>query len=994
MYLLRKLLLFTLCFCFCVSLKAQNVSIAGSISNSSNQELAGVNIVEKGTNNRTQSDFDGRFLIKVSDPKSVLVISHVGYEPQEVPLNGQIKISVILQFKNSELNDVVVIGYGVVKKKDLTGSVAQVKSEELNQFPTSNALQSLSGRAAGVRVIQNDGTPGAQPSIRIRGTTSILGSNEPLYVVDGLPGASISGLQSSDIASMEILKDASATAIYGSRGANGVVIVTTKKGTPGRTLVEYNGSYGIQSPAKRLNLMNNEQWAEFYNEQAVNDKIAPYFSDAQIDSIKNQPSIDWQKMVLRNAPITSHSVSVSGGNEKTQFSVSGNIFQQDGIIRNNDFKRYSIRANLTHKISNIFSVTYNSLLSMTVNQSKGTGVGSNRGGGLLGAMLMASPAISPYDDEGALRRINTEYPWLSNSLSNPLYILREQNNKTVDDQELANVALSITPINGMTIKLSGSIQNDDSRNNAFTQVDANMGSAGSASVSSSRSTNLLSENTINYTKRIGKHNFSVLGGFTYQDYTASNLSGSGIGFLSNIEESYDLAGAATPGIPSSGYNNSVLISYLGRFNYSYDDRYLVTFSYRQDGSSKFSTQHKWSGFPSGALAWVVSNEKFMHSLPYISNLKLRGSYGASGNNALNPYQTLNMLGSSKVVFGDALYTVYSPGTTKPGPLKWETTNEYDAGLDIGILNNRVNMTADYYYKKTTNLLNTVQLPPSSGYASTLENVGAIENHGWEFSADARIIDRQVKWSANANISFNRNKVLKLYGGQDIYGSAFFPGPFNDFVNLLREGQPVGIFYGYVDDGYTADGNIKYKDIHEDGVINSQDKTYIGNPNPRFTYGFNSDISYKGFSLSVFLQGSQGNDIFNLNAAQTIDLGFGLNEPVEVFNNHWTPNNTNAKYPKITKSLAGNVSSRFVENGSYLRFKNIQLGYDLPITKHVNWIKNIQVYVSAQNLFTITKYSWYDPEVNSYGSGNSLNIGIDSYGYPTAKSFTFGVRCTF
>ena len=528
----------------------------------------------------------------------------------------------------------------------------------------------------------------------------------------------------------------------------------------------------------------------------------------------------------------------------------------------------------------------------------------------------------------------------------------------------------------------------------FTQIDPIISSTGAATVGTNQIKSVLSENTISYNKTFGDHTIAAVAGFSYQDNTITSLGASGTGFLSNIVETSDLQGASNQGIATTGYNKSVLLSYLGRLNYTFKGKYLATVSYRRDGSSKFSILNKWSDFPSAALAWRVSEEKFMQQLKFISNLKLRTSYGASGNNALNPYQTLNVLGSSKVVFGDALYSAYGPGTTKPGQLKWETTNSYDIGIDAGFLDNRINLSIDYYYKKTRDLLNTVQLPASTGYVSTLQNVGSIQNKGWEFAADAQVLNGEVTWNVSANISFNRNKVLKLYGGQDIYGSPFFTGPVNDIVNLLRVGQPLGIFYGYRENGYTSTGNIKYKDLNGDSLVNTKDKTYIGDPNPKFTYGFNSTVAYKGFELSVFIQGSQGNDIYNLNATQTIDLGFGLNQPVDEFNNHWTSTKTNAKYPKITKSISGNISDRFVENGSYLRFKNIQLAYSLPKSMVSKFARNIQFYVSGQNLFTVTKYSWYDPEVNTLGSGNSINQGIDYFGYPTAKSITFGLRCGF
>jgi len=988
----RLLFLLFVCSLVTLSLNAQTITVNGKIiSAGGNKPVEGASVQVKGASSGVTTDVSGNFSIKV-DAKGILVISSVGFAAQEVAVNNQTSLSISLSASDGKLDDVVVIGYGTTRKKDLTGAVTQVKTKDLNAFPTGNVLQSLNGRAAGVRVMQNDGTPGAAPSIRIRGTNSILGSNEPLYVIDGFPGTANS-LQSTDIESIEVLKDASATAIYGSRGANGVVIITTKKGKSGRTQVDYETSYGIQSASSTLKLMNNRQWSEFYNEQAVNDGLNPYFSASQLDSISKSPSTDWQDEVLTRAPVMLHSLTVSGGNEKTQFSLSGNAFLQDGIITNSGYDRYTLRANINHTISKIFSVSLSTLLSREKVDTKPMGIGSNRGSGLLGAMITSTPVLDPYNADGTFRRLNTALPFLSNVLINPLTVIYGQTNKTLRNRQLANMAFNIKPFDGVTIKIAGGVQNEDNRNDAFTLIDPIINSTGAASVSSNQTISLLNENTISYNKTFGDHSIAAVAGFTYQDFVSTSLNASGTGFLSNVEETYDLQGATSQGIASSGYSKNVLLSYLGRINYSYKGKYMATVSYRRDGSSKFSVLNKWSAFPSAALAWRISEENFMKSARFISNMKLRTSYGATGNNALNPYQTLNALTSGKTVFNDALFTAYGPGTSKPGQLKWETTNAYDAGLDIGFFNERLNVSIDYYYKKTKDLLNTVQLPASTGYISTLQNVGAIDNKGWEFSADALVIDRAVKWNISANISFNRNKVVRLYGGQDIFGSAFFTGPVNDYVNLLRVGQPLGIFYGYEEDGYTATGNIKYKDRNGDSLVNTADKTYIGDPNPKFTYGFNSSVSYKGFELNVFIQGSQGNDLFNLNATQTIDLGFGMNQPVDLYNDHWTTDKTSAKYPKISRSISGNISNRFVEDGSYLRFKNIQLAYSLPQSA-VKWARNLQLYVSAQNLITITKYSWYDPEVNSLGSGNSINQGIDSYGYPTAKTITFGLRCGF
>ncbi|MCE5347367.1 MAG: TonB-dependent receptor [Bacteroidales bacterium] len=967
----------------------QQQKVTGKVTNESGEPLPGVSVIVKGTTTGTITDINGSFSLANISENATLQLSFVGMKTLEVKVGNQTSIDAVLADEMLGLDEVVVIGYGSVKKTDLTGSVTQIKPKDLAAFTNGNILKALSGRATGVQVLQNDGRPGASPSIRIRGTNSILGSNEPLYVIDGFPG-SISSVQETDIESIEILKDASATAIYGSRGANGVIIISTKKGKSGETLVDYETNYGMQRVTKKLDLMNGLQWAKFYNEVAVNDGANPYFTNEQLDAFAKGTDTDWQDLILYDAPIMLHSLNVSGGNEKTQFSISGNAFLQDGIIKNTDYNRYTLRSNINHKISKIFSISLNALASKTKSDTKSTE--GTRGNGVIGGMIGASPVFSPFNIDGTISRINTAYPFLSNVLINPLTVIYGQSNKSDTNFQLFNLAFDISPIKGMVIKLAGGVQNSDSRSDSFTQIDQIINSVGSASVSTSNSINMLNENTISYSKTFGDHSISAVGGFSYEDSQYKSLSASGKGFLSNVVETYNLQGAASQGIASSGYSKAVLFSYLGRVNYNYKGRYFATFSYRRDGSSKFSVLNKWSDFPSGAIAWRVSEEKFMQQVKTISNLKLRASYGAAGNNALSAYQTLNALGSYKVVFNDALFTAFGPGTTKPGQLKWETTYGYDAGVDLGLFSNRINITIDYYHKKTKDLLNSVQLPASSGYTQTLQNVGEIQNKGFEFSIDAQILNKEVKWNVSSNISVNRNNVSKLYGGQDIYGAVFNTGPLTDFINLLREGQPLGIFYGYLEDGYTEIGNIKYKDLNDDGIINSNDKTYIGNPNPKFIYGFNSVISYKGFDLTLFLQGSQGNDIFNLDANTNIDLGFGLNLPVDVYNNHWTVDNPNAKYPKLSKKISGNVSDRWVEDGSYLRLKNIQLAYNLP-SGLIKWARSIQLYISGQNLFTINKFSWFDPEINSRGGSSSINQGLSYFGYPTAKSLTLGIRCS-
>jgi TonB-linked SusC/RagA family outer membrane protein len=972
------------------------VEVKGKVSDTDGTPLPGASVVVKNTNKGTVTDVNGAFKLDVP-AGTVLVISYVGHKAQEVTVtDSRETLNIVLEPQVSSREEIVVIGYGTAKKSDLTGSISQVKSKDITSYPSTNVMQALNGRAAGVRVMQNNGAPGGSMSVRIRGTNSILGGNEPLYVIDGFPyNGNPTFLQNSDIESIDILKDASSIAIYGSRGANGVVIITTKAGRKrDRTTVDFEAGYTVQQVSKKMDLMNARQYAELYNEQAANDGLAPYFTQQQIDSLGSIKGTDWQDLVLRKAPMFVTSVTVNGGSEKTRFSLGGSTFLQDGIVRNSDYKRYNLRGNIEHDISKVFSISYNAILTRLNSQRQNSSLG-NRGSDLISAMLMAPESLTPYMPDGSYRRLTTAYPFISNAIINPLIPIYEISDKIKSDRVFSTAALTIKPFKDLSIRISGGIDNINDRTDYYANIEPSTNSPGVASVSTTQFTSLLNENVATYNKTFGRHSINATAGFTYQQGVTTSLGGSGSSFLSDITYTGSLSSADTKGIPGSGYIKDVIISYLGRVNYTYDDKYLLTVSFRRDGSSRYSTNNKWSNFPSAAIAWKASNEPFLKSSKVISDLKLRASYGATGSNAISPYATLNQLSPGGTIFGDALYTTFAPSTTLPGDLKWETTYQADFGVDIGFLKNKLRVTADYYDKRTKNLLNKVQLPASMGYQVTLQNVGEVKNSGFELGVDASVLEGEVTWNVGGNIAFNRNKVLKLYNGQDIPGSTLYTGSLSDYVNLLREGHPLGVFYGYVETGYTDNGNLMYEDRNKDGSISAADKTFIGDPNPDFIYGLNSVTSWKGFELTLFIQGSQGNDIFNLNKAATLDLGMGLNLPADVYYNHWTPEKTNAKHPRITRSLAGNMSTRFIEDGSYLRFKNIQLAYNLPTDDmNMKWFKSAQVYVSGQNLITFTKYSWYDPEVNAYGGSNSINQGIDYSTYPTYKSVTVGIRCGF
>ncbi|HTE26843.1 TonB-dependent receptor [Flavitalea sp.] len=974
------------------------VLVKGRVVNAEQQPLVGASVLVKNGNKGSKTDASGNFIVEV-DPGTILVISYVGYSPKEVKIeNSNDFLNIVLNAQIESNEEIVIVAYGSIKKSDLTGSVSQVKAGDINSYPTTNVIQALSGRAAGVRVIQNNGAPGSPISVRIRGANSILGGNEPLYVIDGLP-SSPTYLQNADIESMEILKDASSTAMYGSRGGNGVVLITTRSGKKNQpTSVKLDMGYSVQSITKKMKLLTPHQYVSLYNEQAVNDGLAPYFSQQQVDSFKNVKGTDWQDLLLRNAPMYNTSISVSGGSDRTSYFLSGGVFSQEGIIPNSDYNRYSLRINLNHEISKIFNVAYNSTYTRSDRSSQNSQLG-NRGGDMFGGMLFAPPTVGPYTNDGHYVRLNTIYPFISNALVNPVATKNEVTNQTKVDDIVANLSLNIKPVKNVTVRISGNLLNSNNRNDNFRNREPYaLNSVGVANVATSQYTSLLNENIISYKNVFsGRHNLDVVGGFTNQlDKSTAMESGNASDFLSNEVFTGSLQSAGVSGLPNSRYSKVALSSFVGRVNYGFDNRYLFTLSFRRDGYSPYSDENKWENFPSAAIAWKASNEKFLANSGIISDLKLRASYGRTGNTSISAYQSLNILQPYNTIFGDALSIGYAPRAQYASKLRWEVTDQMDMGVDIGLLNDRIRVTADFYYKQTKYLLNQVQLPTSFGYETSLQNVGEISNRGIELAVDASVIDnRDWKWNIGANISFNRNMIVKLYDGQDIVGSNIFTGNINDYVNLLRENEPVYVFYGYKETGYTDNGLIKYEDKNKDGAINALDRSIIGDPNPDFIYGLNSITKYKGFELTLFIQGSQGNDIFNLNKASTLDMGWGLNQIEEVYTDHWTTDKRDAKYPKPSNKINGNFSTRFVEDGSYLKFKNIQLAYTLPVTNwKFNALKSAQLYVSGQNLIVITNYSGYDPEVNAYGSANSMVQGVDYTAYPNSKSVTVGIRCGF
>lgn len=973
------------------------IVVHGTVKDEKGEPVIGATVRPQGSRGGTVTDLDGRFEVEAPDD-GVLEFSYIGYKTQLVNVRGKRQFAVTMVENVNDLNETVVIGYGTMKRRDLTGSITSVKGEKLTDVTVPQPLMALQGKAAGVLVTQNTGAPNGNFKIRIRGNNSIYGGNDPLILVDGTP-AYASSVDPYDIESVEILKDASATAIYGSRGANGVVLITSKSGKKSKTSIQYDGSIGVQTRMGHYDLMNAQEYAKYINIWRTNDAGEPYFTDDQINAMGD--GYDWQNAAYHDAMVTQHHLSVNGGNEKTQAMISGSVFDRDGLVKESSYRKINIRSNVTHNFNDHFTAVMNFAYTNSHN-SKPQGLsGGDHGKSIIGASYGAPPTLTPYNDDGSYCNLTLDYPFMPNVLINPINYLNETSYKNKSEVLEINGSLAYKPIKGLTLKTSLALQSTNVREDGYSTKNI-INSTNSAWISSSNDETLVNENTINYTTTIAKkHDLNVMAGYTYQQETYKPLSMSGSGFISDEPGVYNMANANLQNPASAGYSKWVLASWLGRINYSYAGRYMATFSMRADGSSRYSEGHKWGYFPSAALAWRISDEKFMKPLTWLDNLKLRLGYGETGSSAIGAYATLAMMSTAQVTTGNGIEIAYYPSRNFTSDLRWETTEQWNIGLDLAMFNSRLRMTADYYIKNTRNLLNNVPMALSTGFTSSIQNIGKMRNKGFELTIDYDAIrNKDMFWTVSGNISANRNKVVKLYGGTDIHGSNYpYVNIGGSYVNLIREGEPLGVFYTYKEDGYDENGHIKYVDFNEDGKITDADRYISGDPNPDFFYGLSSTFNYKGLELSVLFQGTVGNDIFNGVEISNLDYGYGLNCSRDVLYSHWDASNSaeqnaNAKYPLISEKQTINISDRFIENGSYLRLKNISLGYSLPVQKWSigKWVKGINVYVSAQNLFTITGYSGTDPEVSANGS--DVSAGWDFLQYPSVRTYTFGMKLKF
>ena len=975
------------------------LDISGTVMDNEGNPLIGVNIRVKGTDFGTATDADGAFYLEDVDEEAILVFSYIGYQTKEVSVAGNTSLTVTLLSDSQLLDEVVVVGYGTQTKRDLTGSVAQISNKELESVPVYNVGEALQGRASGVSIVNNSGAPGSRVQVRIRGGNSMIGSNDPLYVVDGFPlVGGLNFINPADIETIDVLKDASATAIYGARGANGVVMITTKSGKGSETgTVSINSYYGMQNTAKRFDMLNAEEYAIVANEFLKNNGGQPYFNESNIPT----EVTDWQDVIFRAAPVQNHTLSFTGGSGKTSYSLSGNYYLQDGIIINSGVEKGLFRFNLNHEIKSWLNLSVNLNASRREQQSVPVDNG-RRGNNLLSGALAAAPGLSVYDENGLPTRIGEVYPFTDpGDMRNPMLWAEPYKNSSFANTVLLNSLLDFKITEDLSFSTRLGLEYENARGNGFSPI-IYPNDRGGASTSNGYWNSFLNENILTYSKTFASiHKLTALAGVTYQNYSTRGSGISVSGFTNNITQDYNLGSAETTNPASSYASEWTLLSGLGRVNYSFMDKYYVTASIRADGSSRFGKDNKWGVFPSGALAWRVSEESFMKdNMGIIDNLKLRLSYGVLGNTAVSPYQSLDRLIAVNYIYaGEALNIGYAPAGISNSQLKWETTREIDLGFDLSVLNSRLNFTFDYYKKNTEDLLASVPLAPSVGFGSILQNLGEIQNQGVEFGLEAFILEGDFSWNVSGNLSINRNEVKEIAGGSDVVTvgqTSGLPG-----YNIARIGEPLGSFYGYEEDGLDETGQIKFVDHNGDGEITPLDRVILGSPYPDFEFGFNTDFSYKNFNLNIFMQGVHGNDIFfataftNLNSFQRTQ-----NQFADLIGNYWTEANPdpNAKYPKLSALTQMRPSDRFIFDGTYLKLKSVQLSYNLPVV-NLNWISNATIYVKATNLYTFTSYIGLDPDVNTRGSDsqsieNRLFTGTDETGYPSPRIFGAGINLSF
>ena len=1063
----NRLNLFLLVLAFPLALSAQDVGVVtGVVTDSGSQQpLPDARISVVGTALRAVTTAEGRYVIGgVPVGTQQLRIQRIGYAPavrSVVVRSGETTTQdFVIRVQATVLGEVVSVGYGTQKQRDIAGSISTVTTEALEKAPMSTIDQVLQGTSPGVQVTTGSSEPGGALSIRIRGTASISSNSEPLYVIDGFPiendieGSAVGNggrsrttppnplvtLNPSDIASISILKDASATAIYGARGANGVVIITTKQGEGSKPKFGIDAYSGFSSLAKKYEMLNSAEYMAYANTYGQNSGAAyTPFPDTTIARILAAGiNTDWQDQIFQTAKVSNVQLSVRGATttaSPTRYALSGGVYSQDGIVINSGLNRFSGRVNLNQAIGDRFELGATASAARARSRAVPTAGQQNANAGAVSAAIQYVPILPVYRQDGTYSYINTDLNAYNTLLDapqtpNPVSLAREVRDSLSDTRVLGNVFAEFEAIPGLKLRTSFGTDIANRWRYTFyprTTLRGETAPNGEAIRASGNTTSWLNENTLTYQHTFfGINDVNFVGGYTRQHTSSDGETLSASNFASDITGYYDIGSGTAIGIPSSRQSQQALESWLGRVNYSLMDRYLATLTYRTDGSSRFAENHKWSAFPSAAIAWRASSEPWFKDQSYlapVTELKLRGSYGAVGNPGIRPYQSLARLNDQPYSFGGQQYAGYYITAVGNPDLKWETTKEANGGLDLALFD-RVTIIADYYKKRTTDLLLQIELPYETGFETALANRGVVDNAGVELGIDAHVIAASTKrgfdWHANLNFAKNRNKVVSL-GGQDRIFADLLTTDYNLPGTLIAVGQPLGVFYGFKSLGVIPDsaaaaavtytnfnngafkaGDMLIADISgpqgvPDGKITLDDRTIIGDPTPKFTAGLTNTISWNGIELTGLLQGAFGNKVLNVNRIRT-ESSPRVNISRERYYNSWSPTHTNAKYPRIGENPnqvgPNNITSNLLEDGTYIRLRTVTLSYGIPefLLSKYN-VSGARVYITGTNLFTITDYTGYDPDVSSQSVGN-VNRGIDIGAYPLSRGVTFGVNFTY
>lgn len=998
------------------------ITVAGCVKDAAGDFLIGATVQVKGISGGTITDIDGNYILKYVPRTATLVFSYVGMQNKEVPVNGKSTINVTLLDDALQLEQVVVIGYGSVKKSDVTGSVTSVKTEALKEIPANSVEGLLQGRAAGLQVINSSQDPGAGATVRIRGGSSLRGSNAPLVVVDGFPlgdAGDLKQINPSDIVNMEILKDASASAIYGSRGANGVIMITTKRAKTGTTNITVRQQITLSQFDTKLDLWRDPVlMASLNNESRINGGLDPLYVGKVSSTGVYYPSVEelqttwttntrWDDLVFRDTPVSNNTTAtISSSNDRTVFNLSANFYTDNGMYIKDDYTKGGYNLSVDHNIYDNFKVRFSNILSRGVRNANG------------GLSYWRNPIYPVYDENGDYYLTN------ASDFSHPMAITDLQKNETKSLDVISSVALEwqLFPFLKLTSQLNykfGKSVSDRYYPKKYTE--AGEFSNGQAEIENWEGHNLVSETFANFQKKFDKHDIGAMVGYSYEYYMSRSSGLTGKDFVNEALGNENM-GAGNPEKNEiwNGYSDNKLVSGMFRLNYVYDNKYLLTLTARADGSSKFGKNNKWAMFPSGAVSWKAHEESFIKNLNVFDELKFRFSYGISGNQGISPYQTLSRYGTDKYYNDGSWATTIGPGYvsgwTGPGwiyrvwsgipnpDLKWETTAQADFGIDMAFLNRRLRVSFDYYDKQTSDLLRERNLALSSGYDKMWVNDGKIQNRGFEVTVDADILQTK-DWQLSGTLIYsrNRNKVKDLGNTLEsglvtdpMTGMLFeYSGnsleQYRDYTNILAIGQPVNVFYGYKVDGivqtlnegidaglsgdYANPGEFKYMNLNGDSEISEADKTIIGDPNPDFTASLALNLSWKKFDVSVFLNGVFGQDVLNTKA-----FGEPSNSPLR-----WTPDNPTNKYPSLRDGRQVKISDWWIEDGSFLRVQNLNIGYTFDLPKK-SFLSKARIYMNASNLYTFTKFKGYDPEVGL--------DGVYSGGYPRLRKWTFGLDLTF